>query len=117
MPSIAPTLLQIQLESAQLKRSTISVSTEKRIANALQADQCEEKQFFTEDLIRSVTFTAAEDEPRERLIRSRARATIPSWCNCFPATKAPSKIGPACSTKHEAVQRLNAQMPQNHHQH
>jgi hypothetical protein len=60
-------LLQIQLESPQLKRSTINIRTEKRIANALQADQCEEKQFFTEDLIRSVTFTAAEDEPRERL--------------------------------------------------
>jgi predicted ATPase len=38
-----------------------------------------------------------------------------SWCNCFPATKAPSTTGPVCSTKHEAVQRLNVQMSENHH--
>src|SRR5258708_7585753 len=50
-------------------------------------------------------------------MRSRASATITSLCNWFPATKELSKTGPICSTKREAMQRLNVQMPENHHHH
>ena len=52
----------------------------------------EKEKFLSEDLIRSVTLTATEDELRER---SRARDTITSLCNWFPATKAPSTTGPS----------------------
>ena len=72
MPSIAPTCCRsywrVAVEEIDNKYQHRKTNCER----AIQADQGEEEQFFTEDLIRSVTFTVTEDEPRKRPI-DRAR--------------------------------------------
>jgi 5,10-methylenetetrahydromethanopterin reductase len=65
----------------------------------LLAVRPEEEKFLTEDLIRSLTFTATENELRDRL-NAIAHAGYDNFTvQLFPATKARSTTGPACSTR------------------
>jgi hypothetical protein len=56
-----------------------------------------------------------EDELRMRAI-DRARGCDHFVVQLLPGHESAIEIEPACSIKHDAVQRLNVQMPENRHQ-
>jgi 5,10-methylenetetrahydromethanopterin reductase len=76
----------------------------------------EEEKFLTEDLIRSVTFTAKEDELRERLKFDRARGVRShrGATRCRPR-KCHRGLGPSVRQSVKAVQGPNVQASENHH--